>query len=588
MKKRSIFLAIGILLFAPGARADGGDGQLLRVDAEGLPLNELIAEMDVLKDLGSSVLALADGPDRERLAARGFAYEVLDADPAGKEFYAVYARGGVDLSGIDAAGDILYLGEDLAVVRTAPGSAERVAGLGFEIARVFMEPMKPVQEFQLSSKGILSVHPAIDDMVAAVDTGTLHAVVNDLAAAGGYNTRKSNTAGGLWAAQYIHDQFVSYGIADVSFHNFDANADNVVAVIPGTAFPENIIVLGGHYDSIATLSSSAPGADDNASGAVAVLEAARILSRYAFENTIVFIAFASEEFGLFGSNAYARDAYNRGDNILAMLNVDMIGYLAAGDVQDVDIIAGSSSYGLRDLAFWATEQYVPGFPAIPGAGVIGGSSDQASFTDYGYPAIWFFEDVANDSPYIHTANDTVGQSLNSFEFMTRCTQSIVATLASLAEPVDDIAIGHTPLAGTSDTSNPYTVKAQVVSIEPLASGYPVVRYAINGGTYTDLVMAPTGNPDEYGAAIPAQPLNTTVSYYIEAEDILGSVDTSPAAAPDAVYVFEVAQGSSGWAAAEMASSTIGAGGAGRSAPWNFAALFLVSVAVLLRLKRKGR
>jgi len=588
MKKRRLVIAMALFLLAPSAWADEGGTQLVRVDLAGTSLDALLSEVSVLKDLGSSVLALVDGPGRERLATLGLAFRVLDTDPTGHEFYAVYARPGDDLSGIAAVSGILHLQEDLAVVRADAAAVEQIAGLGFEVARIFLEAMKPVREFPFFSKEILSVHPAIDDMVAAVDTANLQAVVADLVAAGGYNTRKSNTAGGWWASEYIRDAFLSYGIADVSFHDFDTNADNVVAVIPGSVFAENIVVLGGHYDSIATFSSVAPGADDNASGTVAVLEAARILSGYAFENTIVFIAFASEEFGLYGSNAYARDAYNRGDNILAMLNVDMIGYLAPGDIQDVDIIAGSSSSSLRELAFWATEQYVPGFPAIPGSGVIGGSSDHASFTAYGYPAIWFFEDVAKDSPYIHSANDTVGLSLNSFEFMTRCTQSIVATLASLAEPADDIAIGHTPLDDTSDTSNPYVVKAQVVSVQPLAAGYPLLRYAVNGGAYTAGVMLPTGNPDEYGAEIPAQALNTTVSYYIEAEDVLGTSDTSPAAAPDAVYAFQVTQASSGWAAAEMASATVGTGATDGSVPWNFAALFLVSAAVLLRLRRTAR
>jgi len=588
MKKSTMFLAAAIALFLviPGAQGADETLQLLKVDLEGTSLNGLIAEIDVVKDLGSSALALGAGPDLERLDGLGLAYEILDTDAAGNEYYAVYARGGASLAGIAAVSAVLHLEEGLAVVRTDADSARLIAGLGFEIAKVFMDPMKPVVDSGILTEGAKSVHPEILDMVDDVSTSQLETLAADLVDAGGYNTRKSTTAGGEWAAQYIYDEFVSYGIADVSFHDFDANADNVVAVIPGSVFPENIIVLGGHYVSITMFGAVEPGADDNASGTIGVLEAARVLSSYTFENTMVFITFASEEFGLFGSNAYARDASNRGDNILAMLNVDMIGYVAPGDTQDVDIIAGSGSSGLRELAFWATEQYVPGFPAIVGSGVIGGSSDHASFTKYGYPAIWFFEDVAQDSPYIHTANDTIGQSLNSFDFATNCTKSIVATLASLAEPVDDIAIGHTPLEDTDDTANPYPVVAQVISLEALAAGYPLLSYAIDGGGYTDVVMTATGNPDEYNADIPAQALGTTVSYYIEAEDVLGASDTSPAAAPDAVYSFDVAQGSSGWLMAEMAASTLGDGGAGGNGPWNYAVLFLAVGGALVFLKRK--
>jgi len=585
MKKTTLFLAVSALLLATtGAWGAEDPRMLLRVDLEGISLNGLIAEVDVVMDLGTSALALGAEADLERLDGLGLAYEVLDTSVAGNEYYAVHARRGASLDGIAAVSDILHLEEGLAVVRADAASARLVAGLGFEIARVFLDPAQPVGEFQ-AADAAKSVHPEILDMVDAVSTALMEQVTSDLVAAGGYNTRKSTTDGGEWAAQYIHDAFVSYGIQDVSFHDFDINADNVVAVIPGSVFPENIIVLGGHYDSLTMFGALEPGADDNASGTVAVMEAARVLANYTFENTMVFIAFASEEFGLFGSNAYARDASNRGDNILAMLNVDMIGYVAAGDTQDVDIIAGSGSSGLRELAFWATEQYVPGFPAIVGSGMIGGSSDYASFTKYGYPAIWYFEDVAQDSPYIHTANDTIGQSLNSFEFMTNCTKSIVATLASLAEPVDDIAIGHTPLGDTSDTANPYPVAAQVVSTEALAAGFPLLSYAVDAGGTTDVVMTATGNPNEYLAEIPAQALGTTVSYYITAEDVLGGSDTSPAAAPDKVYSFEVAQGSSGWTAAEMSSSTLGGTETRGSVPWNVAALFVVPGAVLLLLRR---
>jgi hypothetical protein len=265
----------------------------------------------------------------------------------------------------------------------------------------------------------------------------------------------------------------------------------------------------------------------------------------------------------------------------------MIGYLASGDMPDVDVIAGSGSLGLRELAFWATEEYVPGFPAIEGTGMVGGTSDHVSFILYGYPAIWFFEDVQQYSPYIHTANDTVGVSLNSFELATNCTKSILATLASLAEPLDDIAIGHTPLDDTDDTVNPYPVVAKVLSVEPLASGYPLVRYAINGGAFTDLFMTPTGNPDEYQADIPPRPLNTTVNYYIEVQDVLGYQDTSPAAAPAETYEFAVGKRQIGWLPAEMEASLI-KGGTSHSMVINYALVLFLPAALLLAWKRNDR
>jgi hypothetical protein len=106
---------------------------------------------------------------------------------------------------------------------------------------------------------------------------------------------------------------------------------NIVATLPGTD-PESAartLVVSGHYDSMPTsvldAASAAPGADDDASGTAAVLELARVMSRYRFPATIVFMAVAGEEQGLFGSTHWAQAAKERGADIEAMLDNDIIG-----------------------------------------------------------------------------------------------------------------------------------------------------------------------------------------------------------------------------------------------------------------------
>ena len=104
----------------------------------------------------------------------------------------------------------------------------------------------------------------------------------------------------------------------------------MVAVQPGALVPDEIVVIGAHYDSYSRLSPE-PGADDNATGVAAVLETARILAPGEYERTIVYIAFSGEEQGLVGSEAWASDARARGLDIRAVINIDMIGYVAPGD-----------------------------------------------------------------------------------------------------------------------------------------------------------------------------------------------------------------------------------------------------------------
>jgi hypothetical protein len=106
---------------------------------------------------------------------------------------------------------------------------------------------------------------------------------------------------------------------------------NIVATLPGTDADAagRTLVVSGHYDSIPTspldATSPAPGADDDASGVAAVLEMAHTMSHYRFPATIVFLAVAGEEEGLFGSAHWARAARDRNAHIEAMLDNDIIG-----------------------------------------------------------------------------------------------------------------------------------------------------------------------------------------------------------------------------------------------------------------------
>jgi hypothetical protein len=168
-----------------------------------------------------------------------------------------------------------------------------------------------------------------------------------------------------------------------------------------------------HFDSISRQGIGAPGADDNASGTAAVLECARVLCVARFERTLQFAAFSAEEIGLFGSTAYASNLYNRGDDLVGMINVDMIGYRAGGDRRDLDIISDVGSGWLRDAAFQAAALHVADLPLVDGALPGSASSDHVSFWGLGYSAIAFFEDSQSSSPYIHTSNDTYGTSYNA-------------------------------------------------------------------------------------------------------------------------------------------------------------------------------
>src|SRR3954470_9402880 len=111
---------------------------------------------------------------------------------------------------------------------------------------------------------------------------------------------------------------------------------NVVATLRGTdpASADRVYVVGAHYDSRVTdvlnATSDAPGANDDGSGTSAVLELARVMAPRPTEATIVFVTYAGEEQGLYGSNHLAEVAQQQGWNIQGVLNMDIIGSPVGG------------------------------------------------------------------------------------------------------------------------------------------------------------------------------------------------------------------------------------------------------------------
>ena len=234
------------------------------------------------------------------------------------------------------------------------------------------------------------------------------------------------------ARQRIKELFESFGL-ETSLHPFEYQETtyyNVVGVHRGISCPTEIYVLGAHYDSV----EGAPGAMDNGSGVAGLLESARVLSQYAFEGTIVFIAFDREEQGLQGSRAYAND--HIGDHIHGMLNLDCIAPLACGRVrltwslwnergkpaQLIDNLrTGIESYTELTCAAYQDPSF--------------GGSDHNAFAGVGFEAVNFepHDCLGNRLSRIHTPLDSVDQpDWIDYDSGTRVTQAVVAGLAELA------------------------------------------------------------------------------------------------------------------------------------------------------------
>ncbi|TJY36171.1 M28 family peptidase [Pontimicrobium aquaticum] len=115
----------------------------------------------------------------------------------------------------------------------------------------------------------------------------------------------------------------------------DAWIVNVVAIQKGTKYPNRYIIMSGDIDSRSSNTMNfeidAPGANDNASGMAGTIEAARVLSNYQFENSIIYVGLSGEEQGLFGGAGLAKYAKEQGWDIIGILNNDMIGNIKGVD-----------------------------------------------------------------------------------------------------------------------------------------------------------------------------------------------------------------------------------------------------------------
>lgn len=201
---------------------------------------------------------------------------------------------------------------------------------------------------------------------------------------------------------------------------------NLEVAIPGSTTPDEIVVIGAHYDTIATT----PGADDNASGIAVMLALARAFHTRSVERTLRFVAFANEEPGFFetdamGSVIYAQALHAKGEHVVAMLSIESVGYYddAAGS-QDYpfpvnlfypdtgNFIAMVGNIASRDLvhdvvgAFRARSQLPSEAGALPEWMPGVGWSDHWAFWQIDVPAVMVTDTAPFRNPAYHRPTDT--------------------------------------------------------------------------------------------------------------------------------------------------------------------------------------
>jgi len=245
-----------------------------------------------------------------------------------------------------------------------------------------------------------------------------------------FGPRVTGTPSCYTAGTYLYNEFQSMGLAVryQDWNNEGYQDRNIEATLPGIdETSDEIYIICGHFDTV----SNCPGADDDASGIATVLTAAYLLSQYSVNYTIRFVAFSGEEQWMLGSYRYVEEAVQNGDNIAAVLNVDMIGYALTQDQGNkIKIYDNGDPRWVTNFTVNISQMYYDyiQLTAIPSGFTY---SDQYYFWVYGYEAIFYHEYKFND--YYHTSEDTIAHM--NISYATKCSRLCIATLAALAEIV---------------------------------------------------------------------------------------------------------------------------------------------------------
>lgn len=253
---------------------------------------------------------------------------------------------------------------------------------------------------------------------------------------------------------YITGQWkeMGYEVRQETYESCDGPATNLVIEIPGKS-ASDVIVLGAHYDTVATT----PGADDNASAVAVLLEASRQLKDVMPRRTLRFVAFACEEspymsMGSMGSQHHARQAKQRGEQI-AMLCLEMVGYFRhePGSQKVPDSIPkylhwlfpkrGNFLAAVGNLNSWQLSwSFRRGFKKASRMSLFSiclpekiqeiRRSDNSSFWDEGYPALMLTDTSFLRNPNYHQPTDT--PDTLDYDAMTEVAVGVVSALRRLA------------------------------------------------------------------------------------------------------------------------------------------------------------
>ncbi|HEX8538268.1 MAG TPA: M20/M25/M40 family metallo-hydrolase [Cystobacter sp.] len=285
----------------------------------------------------------------------------------------------------------------------------------------------------------------VNSLLGSVQETSIRSTITSLSTK--WTSRRYNVQSGADAATWLKSQWTALAgsRSDVSVAFFNHSTwlqPSVILTIKGTTLPNEVVVLGGHLDSINGSSStaSAPGADDDASGIASLTEVIRVamLKGYKPARTVKFMAYAAEEVGLKGSAAIAAQHKSSGTNVVGVLQLDMTNY--RGSSYDIVLVSDYTNAAQNSFLSSLISNYLPGVTSTSTRCGYG-CSDHASWYNQGYPASIPFEALmGQDNPYIHTTSDTLAQTAGTATNSVKFTKLAATFMAELAKGTTSVAL----------------------------------------------------------------------------------------------------------------------------------------------------
>lgn len=466
-----IYLITAVVSLFLIASAVGDDLYKITIDSPAKARALRALDVDPLFQAADGYLVLCPESLSEKLAASGLEAQLLASGLSRDQLALDARRDRVNANRFP----VLYQEGQVRLLRIEGGLAS-LDGKAVEVYPLVDSP--PGIVFRPQSSDRTPRFPAaiaadLPDLMDSVKQANLRSYVNTLQA---FDGRLTGTAPGRAARDWLAGRFQAFGYDSVVIDQFTGarlwsrtpcNSYNVIACKIGGVYPDQHIIIGGHFDAV----PDSPGADDNGSGAAAVLEIARVLAHVETNITIVFVAFDSEESGLLGAYHYVDNALTGNEDIVLMINADMIAHFENSDRANL-------CTGTEDAYALIWDQLANDRVGIDAD--IGGiaASDHWAFQQAGYDVLFVQEKIF--STVYHSPHDST--SYMDFEYMTRMVQATIATIYTVDQYPPPVAVTsiREPGDGTSQEVswhryNPSAISRYEISYYPSDTPSAVIQ-----------------------------------------------------------------------------------------------------------------